>query len=198
VQISAIVNGTGDGNDGAGHVPFQASQGNQRAAVTLVNGVVYLAFASHEDYRPYHGWVLGYSASTMQQMYLFNDTKNGGSGGIWQAGKGPVVDASNNLYLMIGNGTTDVQSGGSGYGEAFIKLTSSLVPVDYFIPGNFDTLNANDQDVASGGPVAISGTNYIAGEGKQGVMYVVDTTNMGHYNASKDSIGQEFSAGPGL
>ncbi len=198
VQISAIVNGTGDGNDGSGHVPFQAAKENQRAAVALANGVVYLAFASHEDYPPYHGWVLGYSASTLQQLYVFNDTPNGSAGGIWQSGQGPIVDTSNNLYLMVGNGTTDVQTGGTAYSEAFIKLSSSLVPMDYFVPSNFDTLNSNDQDVASGGPVAIAGTNFIAGEGKQGRMYIVDTTNMGHFNASRDPIHQEFSAGPGL
>ena len=198
VQIAAMVNGTGAGTDGNGHVPFQASQENQRAAVTLANGVVYLTFASHEDYDPYHGWVLGYSTSTLQQLYVFNDTPNGTEGGIWQSGQGLVVDANNNLYLMVGNGTTDVQTGGNDYGEAFIKLNSSLTPQDYFVPNNFDQLNSGDTDVASGGPVAIPGTNYIVGEGKQGVMYVVDTTNMGHFNASRDPIHQEFSTGGGL
>ncbi|MFL6350524.1 MAG: RICIN domain-containing protein [Bryobacteraceae bacterium] len=198
VQISASVNGTGSGNDGAGHVLFQAAKENQRPAVTLVNGVVYLAFAAHEDYPPYHGWVLGYSASTLQQLYVFNDTPNGSNGGIWQSGQGLLVDANNNLYFMVGNGTADVQNGGSGYGEGFVKLSSTLNPLDYFIPNNFDALNAADADVSAGGPVWIGGTTYIAGEGKQGLMYVVDTANMGHYNASRDSIPQEFTAGPGL
>ena len=198
VQISATVNGTGDGNNGSGRVPFTASQQNQRAAVTLANGIVYLAFGSHEDYDPYHGWVLGYSASTLQQLYVFNDSPNGKRAGIWQSGQGLVVDTNNNLYLMVGNGTTDVQTGGNDYGEAFIKLNSSLVPQDYFIPYNFNSLNSADTDVASGGPVFIPGTSYIVGEGKQGVMYVVDTTNMGHYNASQDAVHQEFSTGTGL
>lgn len=197
VQISASVLGKGDASSG-GQVPFQASQENQRAAVTLVNGVVYLAFASHEDYSPYHGWVLGYSASTLQQLYVFNDSPNGGQAGIWQSGQGLVADANNNLYLMVGNGTTDVQTGGADYGEAFIKLNSALVPQDYFVPNNFDNLNSTDRDVASGGPTLISGTTYIVGQGKQGVMYVVNTTNMGHYNASQDPVVQEFSVGGGL
>ncbi|HEX3685384.1 MAG TPA: RICIN domain-containing protein [Bryobacteraceae bacterium] len=197
VEIAASVPGTGDASSG-GQVPFQAAQENQRAALTLANGVVYLTFASHEDYNPYHGWVLGYSASTLQQLYVFNDTPNGSEGGIWQSGQGLVVDAANNLYLMVGNGTTDVQTGGRDYGEAFIKLNSSLVPQDYFIPNNFDALNSADKDVSSGGPVLIPGTNYIVGEGKQGLMYVVNTTNMGHYNASRDPVVQEFSTAGGL
>jgi Ricin-type beta-trefoil lectin domain-like/PQQ enzyme repeat len=198
VEITAVVNGTGDGNDGAGDVPFVASQENQRTALTLANGVVYLAFASHDDYSPYHGWVLGYSASTLAQLYVFNDSPNGSAGGIWQSGQGLLVDASNNLYLTVGNGTTDVQTGGSSYGEAFLKLNSALVPQDYFIPNNFDQLNSADRDLSSGGPVAIPGTTFIAGEGKQGVMYVVDTSNMGKYNASADAVHQEFSTASGL
>jgi outer membrane protein assembly factor BamB len=198
VQISGTVNGSGDGNDGNGHVPFQASKENQRPAVTLANGMVYLAFASHGDIRPYHGWVLAYSASTLQQLYVFNDTANGSDGGIWQSGQGLVVDATGNLYFMVGNGTADVQQGGSGYGEGFVKLSSTLVPLDYFIPNDFDGLNSRDADVSSGGPIPITGTPYIAGEGKEGLIYVVDTTNMGHYNASSNQIHQEFTAGPGL
>lgn len=198
VVISATVNGTGSGNDGNGHVVFQASQQNQRVAVTLANGIVYLAFASHEDFPPYHGWVLGYSAATLSQIYVFNDTPNGSDGGIWQAGQGLLVDANNNLYLMVGNGTADVQSGGGDFGEGFVKLSSSLAPLDYFIPNNFDSLNSQDLDVSSGGPVPIPGTPYIAGEGKQGVLYVVDTTNMGHYNASQNPIHQQFTVGRGI
>lgn len=197
VIISASVAGTGDASSN-GVVPFQATQENQRCALTLVNGVVYMAFASHEDYNPYHGWVLGYSASTLKQLYVFNDTPNGSAGGIWQSGQGLVADASNNLYLMVGNGTADVQTGGSDYGEGFVKLNSSLNVLDYFIPNNFDALNSADKDVSSGGPVLIPGTNYIVGQGKQGLMYVVNTTNMGHFNASQDPVYQEFSVGGGL
>lgn len=197
VVISASVPGTGDASSN-GVVPFQAAKENQRVALTLAKGVVYLVFASHEDYSPYHGWVLGYSASTLQQLYVWNDTPNGSDGGIWQSGQGLVADSNNNLYLMVGNGTTDVQTGGSDYGEGFIKLSPSLSVLDYFIPNNFDALNSADQDVSSGGPVMIPGTNYIVGQGKQGLMYVVNTTNMGHFNASKDPVQQEFSTGQGI
>jgi hypothetical protein len=198
VVISASVNGSGSGNDGNGHVTFQAAQENQRVAVTLANGVIYLAFASHEDLAPYHGWVLGYSASTLTQLYVFNDTPNGSAGGIWQSGQGLLVDANTNLYFMVGNGTADAQSGGSDFGEGFIKLSANLTPLDYFIPNDFDNLNSRDLDVSSGGPISIPGTPYIAGEGKQGVLYVVDTTNMGHYNASQNPIHQQFTVGKGI
>ena len=66
IAISATVNGTGDGNDGNGAYPFQApQQHNNRSAITLANGNVYVVFASHEDRNPYHGWVMSYNMTTL-------------------------------------------------------------------------------------------------------------------------------------
>jgi len=194
VVITANVPGAGDGNDGNGHVPFLPEKENQRAALALAGGVVYIAFASHEDYDPYHGWILGYNTSTLAQVSVYNSSPNGSRGGIWQSGQGPVIDAQNNLYFMTGNGTSDLQTGGAGSGECFIKLNSALSLQDYFMPGNFDYLNQVDADLGSGGPAAIPGTSLIVGAGKQGLLYVVDTAKLGGYNPSGDSVVQEFQA----
>ncbi len=74
--------GTGDGSQN-GHVTFNAMRENQRPGLTLVGGIIYLAFASHNDIGPYHGWILGYRASDLTPAAVFNDTPNGGLGGIW-------------------------------------------------------------------------------------------------------------------
>jgi hypothetical protein len=180
---------------------FNAAMQNQRAAVTLVKGVVYLAFGSHEDYTPYHGFVLGYSASTLQQVQVFNVTPNGGQGAIWMAGQGLVADSSNNIYATTGNSTQSSENLANDYGESFIKLVpngNSLTLGDYFKPNQYDSWNAGDVDLGSSGAFAIPGTNYIAGGSKSGQFFVVDTTNMGKLDLSSNQSHQEFQATNGL
>jgi ribosomal silencing factor RsfS len=200
VQLAASVGGSGVDSSG-GRVSFSASQENQRAAVSLVNGIVYLAFASHEDNDPYHGWLLGYDASTLRQVQVFNVTPNSGEGGIWMGGQGLVADASNSLYLITGNSTRATENTSLDYGESFLKIVpsgNSLTVADYFKPNNYDHLNALDLDLGSTGALAIPGTSYIAGGSKSGMLYVVDTNNMGKLNTSSDQVIQEFQADNGF
>ncbi len=200
VEIAASVSGSGVMSSG-GNIPFVASQENQRAALTLVNGVVYLAFASHEDHDPYHGWLLGYKAATLQQVGVFNVTPDSGEGAIWMGGQGLVADASNNLYLITANSTQGTENASLDYGESFLKLVpngNAFNVADYFKPNSYDSLNSGDQDLGSTGAFAIPGTSYIAGGSKSGMLYVVDTNNMGKLNTSSDQNVQKFQASNGL
>src|SRR5260221_2981894 len=193
--------GSGAPNDGANHVLFDAAQHLQRAALTLVNGVIYVAFAGHEDRPPFHGWVLAYSAANLQQLATYNDTPNSGDGGIWMSGQGLVADSNNNVYLLTGNSTRATENAVGDYGESFLKLGLSgnaLSVLDFFKPHNYDALNSADVDLGSGGAVAIPGTAYIVGGGKQGLLYLVNTNNMRKFNSTSDQVVQEFQADNGL
>jgi hypothetical protein len=209
IQIAAQYPGSGVSSVG-GQVQFVTAKQLQRSAVTLVNGVIYLAFASHEDWNPYHGWVLLYNATTLQQLATYNDTPNGGEGGIWMSGQGLVADSNTptpNVYLITGNSTRSTETSSGDYGESFLKLNANvkvgnaLSVVDWFKAHNYDALNASDVDLGSGGPVLIPGTPpYIVGGGKQGLLYLVNTTTgkMGETNATTDQVQQEFQADNGL
>ncbi len=200
VQIAATISGSGVESSG-GKVTFAASQENQRAAVSLINGVIYLAFASHEDHDPYHGWVLGYNPNTLTQVSVFNVTPNSGEGAIWMGGQGLVGDSSNNIYLISANSTKSTENTSDDYGESFLKLVPSggtLTVADYFKSNQYDNFNANDLDLGSTGAFLIPGTTYIAGGSKVGKLYVVNTANMGKLNTSADQVVQEFQATNGM
>ena len=143
VIIQASVEGTGDGSVN-GFVAYNPLRQHQRAALLLLNGVVYIASASHGDNGPYHGWIVGYNATTLQLVTAFNATPNGGLGGIWMAGGGLAADNAGNIYCSTGNGTFDADTGGNDFGDSVLKLTpagNTLDMTDYFTPYNQDFLN---------------------------------------------------------
>jgi hypothetical protein len=151
-----------------------------------------MAFASHGDNDPWHGWVLGYNATTLQQTMVFNATANGYGGGIWHSGGGLAADAAGNVYFVTSNGPFDVNTGGVDYGDSFMKLSASGAVVDYFTPHDQGNLATNNLDLGSGGVLLLpdqSGAHphLMVSAGKDANIYLVDRDNMGHYNASNDN-----------
>jgi hypothetical protein len=161
----------------------------------LLNGVVYMAWASISDIDPYHGWIIGYDAQTLAQAAVYNTTPNGKRGGIWQSAGGIAADADGNIFAMTGNGTFDASGGGSDYGDTFLKLSTSgggLAVADYFTPFNQSTLSANDLDVGSGGPLLLPTQagphpDLVIGGTKDGTIYVVNRNQMGHFQSGSNS-----------
>jgi hypothetical protein len=207
VVVSATINGIGVGSSGGKLSYDSMNNGLQRPALTLAGGVLYVSYSGFADTDPYHGWILGFDAATLQQLTnrIFNTTPNStiaawgpnaGEGGIWMGGNGPLVDAATNLFFEVGNGPFNADTNGTEYGDSFVKLatTGGLAVTDYFTPFNQASLAAGDTDLGSGGPVLlpdeVGSTNHphlILGSGKSGTIYLVDRDNMGHYNAANDS-----------
>ncbi len=191
VVIQASVPGTGDGSS-AGQVPFIPLRENQREALLLVNGMLVIAFASHGDNGPYHGWVIGYDATTLGQIFAFNDTPDGGAGGIWQSGCGPAADAAGDIYFISGNGTFDASGAVLQLSDTFTKLSPGGTVVDYFTPWNQPQISAQDFDLGSGGTLLLpdqpgAHPHLMISAGKEGTVYVVDRDTMGHQGATSDS-----------
>ena len=201
---------TGDAtcpSDSAG-VPFCPLRENQRPGLLLLNGKVYVAWASHGDIQPYHGWVIGYAAADLAQApVVFNTTPDGGLGGIWMSGTGPAADAAGNIYVITGNGTFDTAAPRTNYGDSFIKLNpaSGLSVADFFTPANQSDLNEGDLDLGSGGAIVLPDSagsaahpHLLIGGDKQGVLHVIDRDNMTGFNPGGDQILQTvpITAGP--
>jgi hypothetical protein len=204
VVISAASNGTAPDSSG-GMVYFNPVREVQRSALLLLNGVVYIAWASYCDIPPYHGWIIGYDAQSLQQVSVFNDTPNGGEGGIWMGGAGLAAAADGSIYCTTGNGTFDATGTPQDFGDSFLKFSSSpgFGLTDYFTPHNQSDLAAGDEDLGSGGavvlPDSVGTTNHphlLTGAGKEGVIYLLDRDNLGHFNSAGDTqIIQEVSVG---
>ena len=191
VVIQGSVRGWASGT-ADGVVPFNARTQNQRAGLMLLNGIVYIAWASHCDQGPYHGWILGYNASTLQQTFVYNTTPDGGWGGIWQSGQALSADPAGNIYTLNGNGDFDANSGGRNFGTSIQKISPAGAVLDWFTPYNWQFLNNTDGDLFWGA-VHIPNTNLVLGGGKQGLVYVLDRDNMGHIRSGNDGqIVQSF------
>ena len=177
VQILA----TAHAKDGS-TVTFDSQAQNQRPGLALSNGVVYIAWSSHEDYGRFYGWIMGYDSATLQQKYVLNVSPNidssqeQGSGGkpyggagIWMGGGAPAVDANGYLYLITGNGVFDATSSclnqspsTCDYGDTILKLSpgsGALTVADYFAPEDYTLDTANDADFGSGGAALVVNTS---------------------------------------
>ena len=213
--VAAAVQGNGNGGNGT-TVPFVATQQLQRPALTLLDGVLYVAYSGYADVDPYHGWILGFNPTSLQLVSVLNDTPNllpggtentdggqAGEGGIWMTGAGPASDGTN-MFLLVGNGDFTASLG--DYGDSALKVsvdtTSTqanpnvtgygLKVADYFTPFNQASLASADADLGSGGGIVLPDQpgahphEYI-GSGKSGVIYLIDRDTMGGYNASTDT-----------
>jgi hypothetical protein len=205
-EISASVPGVGDGSSGS-TVSFNPLTQNQRPALTLVNGVVYIAWASHGDNGPYHGWIIGYNASDLSKLAAkYNSTPDGGLGGIWMSGNGLSADANGNLYVVTGNGTFDgtlppVAGTSDDFGDSVLKLNAvgGLSLTDFFTPFNQGSLNSGDTDLGSGGVVILpdqptSPVHLLLTSSKGGTIYLINRDNMGKFNSATDQVVQKFGA----
>ena len=208
VAVKARYPGTGD-NSHNGYVVFDPGQYAERQGLLLLNHVIYTAWTSHCDFRPYTGWVIGYSESTLAQTSVLNVTPNGNEGSIWQAGAGIASDGQN-LFFLDANGTFDTALNKKGfpnkgdYGNAFLKVSTAnnkLRVVDYFNMFNTIQESESDQDLGSGGALVLPAMKDAKGKirrlaigaGKDQNIYIVDRTNMGKFNPNNDrAIYQEI------
>ena len=197
VEITASYQGTA----------FDPLPNNQRAALLLSRGVLYVAFASHEDRSDprngvsWSGWVLAYDAATLDQLSVFDTQRKGGSG-IWQSGHGPAADYDGNVLFATGNGPVN-SAPDANLTNSVLKLSPQLGLLSSFTPYTRDYLNTKDWDLGSGGVLVLpdqsSTPHHLAvAAGKQGFVYLLDRDALGGYTANgPDHVTQELQLYPG-
>ena len=191
VMLSGSVPGTAPDGNGSS-VPFNVQWANQRPGLLLQGGYLFIGFASHGDNGPWHGWILGYNATTLQQTGIWNTSPNGKGNGIWGAGSGLAADTEGNAYVSTGNGDDTVTipapppSKTIDYGDSIVRISlanGNPTPTDYFTPYNQASLDSSDADLGSGGvliPPDQGGPypHILLEAGKTGEIYVVNRDQM--------------------
>jgi outer membrane protein assembly factor BamB len=199
VEITATCLGAG-----GRRISFDPRNENQRAGLALVNGTVYVAFGSHEDHRPFYGWLLGYryDGSSFERTSTLNVAPNSGDGGIWMGGAAPAADAAGHLYLVTGNARFDAAAAdppNDDYGDSLLELSGDLKVLQYITPSNQHFNDVQNNDFGSGGVVLANlpegrPFSHIAlAAGKDGDLFVLDRGRLGGYGDG--NAWQELRAG---
>ena len=196
--ITAQAPGTGSSSVN-GVVQFDPLRTMQRPGLLKVGNRIYIGFASQCDIAPYHGWVLAYDATTMQQTAVHITTPNGGEGGIWQGGTGLGSDESGDVYYTSADAyDTSNQAhwnGANNLADSMVRLHDnggSFGVMTSFTPSDARTFSPQDRSIGSTGGILLPGTNLFVSGDKRGQIYVVDRTNMGGTAAGDAQIVQKF------
>jgi hypothetical protein len=205
--IAASVSGTGSGTSG-GKIAFNPLTQNQRAALVLANGSVWITWASHCDEGAYHGWTIGYNAGNVsQQTGAYNNTPNGDQGGIWMVQGGISADNAGNLFTVAGNGTFDGNNGGQDLSDSAQRLSigsNTLTSADWFTPTNEAYLSNNDLDMGTADallfsdPASNAAPYLLATADKTGRVYLLNRYDLGGFDTGTNSTNgdlQDFTYG---
>ncbi len=160
----------------------------QRPAVALVGGRIYVSYGGHiGDCGNYHGWVVSVNASDPTDVTSWSSRPV--ATGIWGVG-GPASDGTS-IFITTGNTTAAPPSTWQDT-EAIIKLgagaTFSQATTDYFSPSDWMTLDLQDIDLGGSGPVVFdvpgaTPSKLVFAFGKDGKVYAVDRTSLGGVDA---------------
>jgi len=170
----------------AGGGAFESAVQNQRGALALLGGVLYVPYGGHfGDCGNERGWVVGVSTSNPSQVTAWATI--GPGGGVW-APSGISSDGTS-LYVATGN-TLGVSTWAGG--EAIIRLAPGPVfsglGADYFAPTTWHALDDTDEDLGGSGVALIDmpgapTPKLAAALGKDGKVYLVGRDNLGGIGA---------------
>jgi polyvinyl alcohol dehydrogenase (cytochrome) len=152
----------------------------QRAALTLLNGWVYIPYGGLAgDCGAYIGSVVALptTGTAAARSYAVPTTREGG---IWTPGGG-VVQGGRLLY-SAGNGASTSNYDGS---DSVLALSPTLQLVDRFTPTDWPDDNRADLDLGSMNPTLVGSFVYI--QGKRGVGYVL---RAGHFGGIGGQLAQ--------
>ncbi len=159
---------------------FDAAVQNQRGALALVGGTLFIPYGGHfGDCGAYHGVIVGVPTAAPQSAFLWQTRAQGGA--IW----GPSGLSTDGASLFAATGNT---SGASTWadGEAVLRFppSSPLLPADQFHPTNWLALDSGDVDLGGSGALLVhlegaTPADLAVALGKDGKVYLLDRGRLG-------------------
>jgi outer membrane protein assembly factor BamB len=170
--------------DPAAIAPLDRRDHQQRAALALANGRVYIGLGGLAgDCGNYTGWLVSARADgtgpSPLETYRVPTARRGA---IWGP-SGPAVDASGDVFVATGNGAS-TDPANYDHGNSVIKLSPALVELGYFAPATWAADSAADADLGSTGPSLLA-NSVIFQAGKNGTAYLIDAGNLGGIGGQK-------------
>jgi len=174
----------------SGSVTFTAPPQNQRSALSLVDGKLYVGYGGHiGDCGAYHGWIVAVDTTDPTKKAGWATLGQGEA--IWAAG-GWASDGTA-IYPVTGNhtGSSGGDSRTTSDSEAVVRVTgmASVTRSDQnmYYPTTWKTMDSTDADLGGSNSVLLSiagasPANYIAAVAKDGNMYLLNPANLGGMN----------------
>jgi hypothetical protein len=166
---------------------FNAVDQNQRSALSLVNGILYVAFGGYcGDGGNYRGWVVAVSSKDPTEMGAWATMDK--QGAVWAPGG--MASDGNGLFAVTGNNSSATGTNHSGSdSEEILRLTDLAVPhrdnANLFLPAEWSNpMNTTDRDFGASSPAVITVPNstpstVIVAPSKPGRVYFLDAGNLG-------------------
>jgi hypothetical protein len=168
---------------------FNAPDQNQRGALAILDGRVYVPYGGHfGDCGDYRGWVVGVALANPRDVVSWVTGARGG--GVWA----PGGIASDGRFLFFATGNTFGAREWSD-GEAVFRLSPnlarSLQPQDYFAPADWRALDARDADLGGTNPLLFDAPTaagvpqpLVLALGKDGRAYLLNRSDLGGIGGS--------------
>jgi cell division septation protein DedD len=182
------------------NVNFIAENQQQRPALAIAGNILYVAYGSMRDCGPYYGWLVGVPINNPANVGAWAAATAAGAhgGAIWAVGG--IASDGNDPLVTTGN-TFDTGGTWRG-GEAVIRFQPGPVfsgnTSDYWVPTNWQSLDGQDADLGSSGPLLVdvpgaTPSRLVVAMGKDQHAYLLNRDNLGGITAPIGSA-QESSS----
>ena len=168
-------------------VDFIPAIQQQRPALGIVGGILYVGYGSMADCSMFHGWLIGVPIDNPASVTAWAAATNTHGGAIW--GVGGIASDGKNPFVTTGN-TFSPPNWQDG--EAVIRFQPGPIfsgsPADYWVPENWLDLDSFDNDLGSSGPLLVdvpdaTPSHLVVALGKDRNAYLLNRDNLGGISA---------------